>query len=140
MPNAESKRLTGLLIALGRMLQEQMRRRSGPQTLSVVQLHALGFISSRERPLMRDLAARLRITPPSVTALVGGLARLKLIRRIPDKTDRRAWHLELTGRGRTVLRERLKIIAEGMQELTGVLSAGELKTFTSLMEKLTEQQ
>lgn len=135
MPNAESQQLTDQLIILARMLHEQMKRHVTKQPLSTMQLHALAFIE-RRHPLMRDLALCLTITPPSATSLVNGLVRSKLATRLPDPDDQRALRLTLTPHGKKALQDRLRAVAEGMQEITSVLRADELKTFTNLMKKI----
>ena len=135
MPNAESQRLTDLLIEMKCMLHEQVKRRVTKQPLSAMQFHALAFIG-RHTPLMRDLAETLTITAPSATALVNGLARLRLVTRRTDPKDQRVQRLDLTARGKKILQDRLQAVAEGMQEITHVLEPKELRVFTDLMEKI----
>lgn len=135
MPNAESKQVTDLLITLNRMLHEQIKRRVSKQPLSSVQVHALALIE-RNKPLMRDLAQDLTITPPSATTLVNGLVRSKLVLRLPDPKDHRALHLKLTPHGTRVLKQRLEAVAEGMQNVMNSLKPHERKTFIRLMKKV----
>ncbi len=135
MPSAESRHLTDLLMRLTRILHEQMKLRVTKRPLSLMQLHTL-IVIERSRPSMHDLAHRLTITPPSTTTLVNGLVQSSLVRRLKDPRDKRTLHLELTPQGKKLLRDRLRMLAEGMQEATGALRADELRTFIALMERM----
>ncbi len=122
-------------MTLTRVLHEQMKRRVTKQPLSAMQLHALAYIK-HHRPAMHDLAERLTITPPSTTTLVHSLVGSSLVRRVTDLADKRSLRLELTPQGTKALQDRLQAVTEGLQEITGVFTPAELKTFTLLMEKL----
>jgi DNA-binding MarR family transcriptional regulator len=66
----------------------------------------------------RQLAARLRVQPPSISTLVSRLAEAGVVERVPDAGDNRTWTVRLTRHRRVVgLLERLA------REEDGVLDA-----------------
>ncbi len=69
---------------------------------AVTLLHMLEKYSS-EPCRLNDLAARLGVEAPSVTRKVKELEEQKLIRRVPDPKDGRAFDLEITNAGHKLL-------------------------------------
>jgi len=62
----------------------------------IVELTALGHIWHAGQLTPRDLATRLRITSPAVTALLDRLEQRDMIRRLPNPPDRRSLLVTLT--------------------------------------------
>ena len=52
-----------------------------------------------------DLARASRVSQPTMTKLVRGLAEDELVKRIADTDDSRAWLISITGRGTAALTE-----------------------------------
>jgi len=67
-----------------------------------------------------DLSDRLIVRPPSVTAVVDGLVRLGLVARVAGLDDRRTKHVQLTEKGKALMR---RVLPEHPQFL-GMLMAG----------------
>ncbi|HOT24608.1 MAG TPA: MarR family transcriptional regulator, partial [Thermoleophilia bacterium] len=68
---------------------------------------ALVTIDLKGPMTLGQLAACERVTPPSITRMIGTLERRGLVRREADPTDRRVAHVSLTPEGRrTVQRNR----------------------------------
>lgn len=88
------------------------------------------FLSTRGSMPLGKIGKRLQVHPTSVTSLIDGLERTGHIRRVSDKSDRRATLAEITAKGR--------IAAE---EATGTLNSAQFCTeplrHTDL-EKLSE--
>lgn len=72
--------------------------------LSLPQYRLL-FVLSGESSAQAKLAAKLAVSPPSVTAVVDGLVARGLVARVPDELDRRRVLHVLTPKGREVLRD-----------------------------------
>ncbi len=78
-----------------RWLQTRMRN-SG---ISFARLKLLGTLKHSGPTIMNELSEHLMVTPRNVTALVDGLEKEGLVRRVPHPTDRRATYIELTSAG-----------------------------------------
>ena len=103
---------------------------SGPRMGVLFAVHRAGGLR------MGDLAARIDVTPRTVTDLVDGLERDGLLVRKPDSEDRRATRLELTPRAARDF-EKMRSIREGfIGEIFSPLDARELEQLIALMEKL----
>ncbi len=87
--------------------------------LTVTQLRLLGHLSESEGMGNAELADRLYVTRPSVSALLERLERGHFIRREVSTSDRRGIHIYLEERGRNVVasvRAELREYAAGLME------------------------
>lgn len=104
--------------------------------LSWVKLVVLKYLALDGPPSMKDVAAVLQITMPSVTVLVEDLVRLGLVSRVPDAKDRRVIRLALTAKGRQTITTEMKKMEKQMRANLSVLSAKEQEQLASIIEKM----
>lgn len=86
-------------------------RSASPAPLSASQLRAMFVLETAERTNLRDLAAALNSTPPSVSRLCDRLQAVGFLERASSTVSRREVELRLSDRGRqylTELRDRRK--------------------------------
>lgn len=83
-----------------------------------------------------DLAARSGVTRATMTGLLDGLEREKLVKRDADRTDRRMLLVELTPRGRKTLDGMLPEYYQRIASLMGHLSNGEKHELVELLGKV----
>ncbi len=67
--------------------------------LTTAQLRVLFLMRERPGVTAGELAARLAVTPPTISGLVDRLVKLDLVRREDDESDRRLVRNHLTERG-----------------------------------------
>ena len=84
-----------------------------------------------------DLAARSGVTRATMTGLLDGLERENLVRRDPDRNDRRMLMVELTPSGRRMLDEIFPDYYRRIAKLMGHLSEAEKKHLIELLNKIT---
>jgi DNA-binding MarR family transcriptional regulator len=60
-----------------------------------------------------ELADMLDIEPITLSRIVDRLEEARLVERVPDPADRRAWRLHVTARGQPLV-EKLRALAEEM--------------------------
>lgn len=84
-----------------------------------------------------DLAARSGVTRATMTGLLDGLEREKLIRREADRRDRRMHMVELTAKGRKLLDEIFPDYYRRIACLMGHLTESEKKLLVDLLNKIT---
>jgi len=69
-----------------------------------------------------QLAAAEQVRPPTMSRVVAGLERDRLIKRVPDVTDARRVHLQATPKGAMLMnrgrRRRIKHLAKRLESLT----------------------
>jgi DNA-binding MarR family transcriptional regulator len=88
--------------------------------LSAPQYRVLGLLDERSA-VSSDLAERLAVRPPSVTAIVDGLVGRGLVERKQLPSDRRRVDHVLTDSGRRALDEADAAVAGRLEEILGCL-------------------
>jgi DNA-binding MarR family transcriptional regulator len=86
-----------------------------------------------------DLATRSGVTRATITGLLDGLSREKLVRREGDADDKRKAVVYLTTRGQKMLEEMLPEYYGQVSHLMAVLADGEKKTLIELLEKVAHR-
>jgi DNA-binding MarR family transcriptional regulator len=89
-----------------------------------------------EPPRLADLARRMRVSRPTVTRLVAGLAAARLVVYRPDPDDGRARRVDLSAEGRHLLRRLVPAHARRLAALTHHLTQAERREFERLLEKV----
>jgi DNA-binding MarR family transcriptional regulator len=112
--------LFGTTTALRTFVDARLRVRG----TSVSRLRALRTLATAAEPMrMRDLSDVLGLAARTVTSMVDALEREGLVERLPHPTDRRAFLLTLTDRGRSCHAEAEEIDREALAVATGGLTA-----------------
>lgn len=97
-------------------------RQHGPQTLTASQASTLATVETLGPVRLGDLAAHEGVTPPTQSRLVASLENQGLLRRTPDRVDKRATLLAITAQGRRQLEqlrtERSAFLVERLSTLT----------------------
>jgi DNA-binding MarR family transcriptional regulator len=98
-PPTDQRRLVGRTAA---WLAKQVEIGLATVDLSLPQYRVLGLLDE-SAAVSSDLADRLDVRPPTVTAVVDGLVTRSLVERRPVEGDRRRVSHTLTGEGRRLL-------------------------------------
>ena len=88
--------LEDLLLIFRRKILESVKKEGIKHDLTLSQVEILNFIGLSGKKTMRDIADYLKITPPSVTAIIEEMEEKGLIKRINDKKDRRVVFITLS--------------------------------------------
>jgi DNA-binding MarR family transcriptional regulator len=125
-------------------LTRRLRCVRAVDAMSDAQFATLGALRMHGRHTISQLADRERVTAPTMSATVNGLAELGLVVRVPDDDDRRKVHVEITEEGERVVlatvRRRDEVLA-GMIDDLG-LDDRELSVLheaAALLRKLAER-
>lgn len=84
-------------------LARRLRRVRVDDTMSDAHLAALGALRLHGRRTITGLAEHERVTAPTMSATINGLAELGLVVRVPDDDDRRRVYVEITEQGEKVV-------------------------------------
>jgi DNA-binding MarR family transcriptional regulator len=117
-------------------IRVEMRRGRGAD-LSVPQFRTLGFVQRYPDSSLSDLADHLGLTLPSVSKLVDGLAKQKLISRQESNVDRRRLMLVLTPNGESIVNSAREAALANLTKIISRLSNDELETIHRAMELLS---
>jgi DNA-binding MarR family transcriptional regulator len=106
--------------------------------LTVTQLRLLGHVADEEGLSNADLADRLYVTRPSVSALLDRLERGGFLRREVSPTDRRGIRIWLEPRGRDAVSHVRQEVSEYSQGLMEELSDEELDHLQKSLARFVE--
>jgi DNA-binding MarR family transcriptional regulator len=122
---------------LRRLRRHDVRSGVGPARLSA--LSVLVFGGPRT---LGELAAVEQVRPPTMTRIVAGLERSRLVRRRADPHDARCAVLEATAAGRRLLEAARRLRVEDLAAGLRLLPAGEmarLEEAAELIERLARR-
>lgn len=105
------------------------------ENLTVTQLRLLGHLRDQEGLSNAELADRLYVTRPSVSALLERLERGGYIRREVSPNDRRGINIWLEPRGREVSESLREETREYCARLMESMSPADIEGFTKYLEK-----
>lgn len=128
--------LITLIFNIRQVLHEKMAEKSSCQ-ISLLQLIALKYIQAK-KPLMKDIAGYLSITPPSATSLINNLLKSKLITRVADKKDRRIVRIEITKQGSLFIKKHMSAMSNRMRKGLESLTLKEQEQMSKILTKLIE--
>ena len=89
---------------------------------------------------LKDLAARLQMTPSAATQLVNGLERNHLVTRSSDPNDRRKIRLALTSLGKRMMARAHQERMKSFTALLAPLTDAELRQWSALQRKIIAQK
>src|SRR3954451_15001497 len=122
MPAATQTALASALRLSVMRLARRMRAQRADTLLTLSQLAALATLDRHGALTPGELAAREKISPPSMTRLLGVLEGADLVVRTAHATDRRQVTLEVSAAGQELLKEdrrrRDVWLAQRLQDLT----------------------
>jgi DNA-binding MarR family transcriptional regulator len=125
-----------MLSSLGYATSRAFHRVLAPLELEPSQFAVLRGVGSGEGQSQQALAARLRISPSRVVAIVDDLESRGLLERRPHPSDRRVRNLHLTSRGRELLDQGIELAKQHEQRLGEALTEEERTQLLDLLDKL----
>jgi len=132
-PDAEAYRIGDLLHSAAIHLLRKVRAQDRSAGIGPAQLSALSVLVFGGPRSLKELAEAEQVRPPTMSRIVVGLERTRLVRR-KATDDKRRMLLEATARGARILHEgrrrRVKMLVRALQELSG----GELREAAAAAE------
>ena len=118
------------------VIRVEMRRGRGSD-ISIPQFRSLGFIQRNPDSSLSNLAEHLGLTLPSVSKLVDGLVKQKLVTRQESAVDRRRLTLVLTHSGASIVNSSRAGAQANLAQKLSCLSEDELETISKAMQLLS---
>lgn len=136
-PKDQLSEIINLIFTLRKLTHGRVAAKLGKE-LSYSQLVTLHYIRD-EKPLMKDLADFLAITPPSATSFVDTLVKAGLARRSFEMGDRRIVRIAIAKKGERYLKLGLSEAVKEMRTRLERLTAKEHKELAGILKKLSEK-
>jgi DNA-binding MarR family transcriptional regulator len=111
----------------------------GFSNLSMRQMLYLETIEQLDRPTFSELAEKLAITKPSVTAIVKKLMKMNYVKKVQSKEDLRVYHIVLTPKGERFTEMHDKTHQLLAEKLTQNLSGQEVHQMALLLKKVMRE-
>jgi MarR family transcriptional regulator for hemolysin len=118
------------------VIRVEMRRGRG-SGISIPQFRSLAFIQRSADSSLSNLADHLGLTLPSVSKLVDGLVKQRLVIRKESIADRRRLTLALTEAGASIVNSARTGTQENLAKKLGGLSSAEVEVIYQAMKLLS---
>jgi DNA-binding MarR family transcriptional regulator len=134
--NDQISEIINLIFNIRQLMHEKL---SGHYTkkVSFLQIITLRYIEEK-RPLMKDIASYLAITPPSATSLVNSLIKSGLAKRESSKKDRRIVRIEITDSGKKNMKNNLSEVTLRMRKNLESLTKKEQEQLKKILKKAAD--
>jgi DNA-binding MarR family transcriptional regulator len=126
--------IISLIFTMRQLIQEQTVPKKG-KGFSFLQFNTLRYIKER-RPLMKDLADYLMITPPSATSIIDTLTESGAVDRMRDPEDRRIVRIVITRKGEEQLKKFTNKMVEKMRKNLKSLTQQEQQSLSDILSKI----
>lgn len=107
--------------------------------LTAKQIDYIETIGKLENPTMSELAIELKLSKPSITAIIDKLAREGYIQRLHSDQDRRSYHVHLTDKGKSFSKLHDATHARIADVFMKSLSKKELSDLIALLNKVVKK-
>jgi len=124
------------LIFMVRQLSHENMLDEKDKNFSFLQFITLRHIKDK-KPLMKEVADFLAVTPPSATSIINTLTEAELVNRLTEATDRRIVRIVITKKGEKSLEKWQKKIAGNMRKRLEKLNKSEQENLAGILTKLT---
>jgi DNA-binding MarR family transcriptional regulator len=114
-----------LISAFRRTMGSLYKKETRTLHCSLSHLEVMHYITEKTNPSMKDIAAYLQITPPSVTSIVETMVEQGLVKRDVSAGDRRTIRVTLTPKA---------------AKLVATLQSKKKKLLTLMLQKLSDEQ
>lgn len=95
--------------------------------LTANQASILNHLDTRETITLFDLAMHMGVSPSTMSIAINKLVKLKLVKRVKDKTDKRKTNLSLTAEGDKIKKSHSVLDAERVNAVLARLNSVERK-------------
>ena len=129
---------TYLIGRLDRIIRRALEERLRPYDVTLLGYTALTVLAVRPGLSNAQLARRSFMTPQGMNQAIAVLAERGLIRRSPDKDNRRKRRIELTALGRRVVAECSAVVDEYERELLDVLDTRQREQLNVLLRTVVD--
>nr|WP_041450858.1 MarR family transcriptional regulator [Hoyosella altamirensis] len=133
----EKQLASDLALAVVR-LARQLRGHRHHSSVSLTQLSALSTLFTEGSMTPGALAARERVQPPSMTRVIGSLADLGLVDRMPHPTDGRQIIVSLSEAGKALVQNEKEAREEWLASQLRALGSSELSSLRDAVGTMTE--
>ncbi|MFP4697851.1 MAG: MarR family winged helix-turn-helix transcriptional regulator [Eubacteriales bacterium] len=120
----------------GKKKKEQLLKKEEISKLTINHFYYLEVIKDLEKPTFTDLANQLNVTRPSVSTMVKVLIEQGYINKDQSSEDGRVYFLNLTEKGKNLLKVEEEVIEEFIILIQEALTEEELEQMAVFLKKI----
>jgi len=106
--------------------------------ISLPQFWVLNHLYHNEKSKMNCLAKHLKISPPATTGLIDRLITQGMVLRKDDEKDRRIVWIELTSKGKSIIRNIRKEKVNTLIEVFGKIAEKDREHYLNILEQVAQ--
>ncbi len=130
------KILLEFIATLDHSLKKQQSE--GFSHLTVSQFQYIDTIAALNSPNVSEIAARLGFAKASATTAINKLAALGFVTKTQSETDKRVFHVALTGTGAALVAAKAQTLKEYSEFIRSALSSEEARQLEAILTKLVQ--
>lgn len=130
-------RLFELMAAINIKTTRLVERKLKKFGLTYPQFGAIFALSTREGLRQNELANVLDIDTTTAMVICDGLEKKRLLKRVRDEKDRRAYRLLLTETGKKLIKEALPEVTAVYRPIANIASEDEVEQIIPVLERMT---
>ena len=134
-----NEKLLSSLFDIGRLVRQRMFSNKCFSDLCHSEIEVLMFLKDNGVSTMKAISDHLRIKPSSTTPIIDKLFKKGILKRIPDKKDRRIVYITLTKSGLKEINEKHKQIQETIKKVFNCLNKKNKQDLIKIFEKIHEE-
>ncbi len=117
----------------------QFMQKYAEEGFTVRQIEYIDVINRLNNPNLGEIAKALKLSKPSVTAIVDRLAGKGYIQKFQSDEDRRSFHVHLSAKGKKLIEKHGEAHKKIAELFTNNLDSKDLKTLVSLLNKVVSK-
>jgi len=106
--------------------------------INMRQYQTLSIIHKLKNPTLSNLSALLKISKPSVTAIINKLIKLGFVKKIQSDNDKRIFHIYLTDEGKKIFNAYIEANNNLVNTAFKCLNEQEIKIFYNFLERIKD--
>ena len=106
---------------------------------NITDYYYLTTIYNMENPNLGEVAEKLKLTKPAISALVKRLTKHELIEKIQSDEDGRIYYIKVTERGRKIIEGDNAVYSQFTGLLSEIISKDQLKELDCLLDEVVKR-
>jgi len=106
---------------------------------NITDYYYLTIIYNMNNPNLGEVAEKLKITKPAISALVKRLTKQELIEKIQSNEDGRIYYIKVTERGRKIIEGDNAVYSQFTSLISEIISEDQLKELNCLLNEVVNR-
>lgn len=134
--NREGVKIASLLKSIHKSLHKNISNRFNNCGFTVPQMMVIGILYENKRMKVSELSKAMQLSNSTISAMINGLEKKNIIRRIPSDEDRRVTYIELEDEYKKIAHELYLEVEEYLESILESATEEEMKSILVGLENL----